>query len=671
MKRYIVDNLIFSGSHVISKRGLQDHGRPILDSLVREAIQNSLDAASNDCTDGFVEVDFDTKDFEISRLTQHLEGLECINNRPNIPNRYLAIRDKNTKGLTGNFFDEKSNLKKLVASYMQNQEQSGAGGSCGQGKTLYFRLGLGLVLFYSRILVGPGKYESLIYAVLIQDPDPTSKKTIFPNINGSNPKGIVVWGKPIEGRHGEVQETRDEATINNILEALNYSPFSGEETGTAVIIPFINEEKLLNSNREQDDSRPYWQNDINDYIRVAVQRWYSARLNNLMYPKFFYGNKWLKVRINGELLNSDYEKNFCKVLRHLYNKASSANVGKQDSIYSDYPFEDYVTEVKEIRMNNIDDNVIGHLAYTIIPRSDLDSDYNTFYSYIDINAEHGTPIVTYCRKPGMNISYEKTEPWVPNIKLAEDDYLIAYFVLKSSAKVKVARNLTIEDYIRDGEQATHDNWYDIEIQEEYGPTKQCKQSFVRILSGKIKDEIKEAISPSLASTAQRKKIDGLGDLFGKVFLKNFLNSKSGRAVDASKKNILGSKRSKSAKNVSQNIHVSYSTDGDVIIDITLKTSKQRKSRGCDVEFNILSASGKLSFDQWHKEVDSPLPFKLVSIDYNLTKIDDLKTNDNDLLNINKLYSSANCLYGISLRFVDNESHSYECMLKFMLEVEAK
>ena len=74
---------------------------PKLDLLAREAIQNSLDDSKGNSK--YVEVDFCTGSFSRERLSAELEGI-CtpLNERyPQAEYSYLAIRDSNTVGLTG------------------------------------------------------------------------------------------------------------------------------------------------------------------------------------------------------------------------------------------------------------------------------------------------------------------------------------------------------------------------------------------------------------------------------------------------------------------------------------------------------------------------------------------------------------------------------------------
>ncbi len=57
---------------------------------------------------------------------------------------------------------------KLVLNLGDPQEKAGAGGSWGLGKTVYFRVGIGLVVFYSRIKLGAEKYMSRLIACFVE-----------------------------------------------------------------------------------------------------------------------------------------------------------------------------------------------------------------------------------------------------------------------------------------------------------------------------------------------------------------------------------------------------------------------------------------------------------------------------------------------------------------------
>lgn len=678
MKRYIHNPAVFGTPGKRMAHALQDVGIPILDILVRESIQNSLDAADKASDSPYVMVEYKVDDFSVRDFTKNFEGLSSLNTRTDLPSRVLSIRDRHTVGLSGDFNDEKSNLKKLVSGFMNNQENEGAGGSWGIGKTIYYRLGVGLVLYYSRVRKSYNQYESLLCAVLVEDPD--SPKAIIPNVDGSNKFGIAMWGEPIPGHHdGVVQETRDADTINNILESLHIVPFGEKETGTAIIIPFVNEEDLLANNRSVDDEgetpeeKPYWLSDIEDYLSIAVQRWYAARLNNADYCNLYHGGKALLVSINDNLLDSSRERNFCKILRTIYTKAALTIAGKERA--NEITFNGHPIEVAQIELNNIDGKDVGQFAYIRIPVTELDCEHISLYTYVDQKVPKGTPVVVYSRKPGMIVSYETVKSaWVPEERSPEDEYLIGYFVLKSSAKLKKAQ-MDIEAYIRDGEQATHNSWDDKQIDIKYNPQQaNYKPPFVKKISEKIAKIISDAIVPNRSKIEDKTRDVTFGNLFGKIFLKNVLAKKGGRANEGMEKggnSPTVSPSLRSRRNTTASDSVSYSPDGKVIITVHLSASKNKPSKGCKVELQVLSATGAMSASEWYNQVGTLLPFNIESITPTLKSLDGHKCSDSKLLNIDNLYSRNSEVYGFTLSFKDDEEHSYISDIELELNIRMR
>lgn len=188
-----------SGSSLL--RLIQNQDMPLLDLLVREAVQNSLDAKGIGKT--FVKVDISIKKFFSVDLNKHLEGItDKLNARfPITQGKYksIVIRDFNTAGLTGPVkYDEVKgqnfgNCLKLIYEISKPQTNEGAGGSWGLGKTTYFRVGIGLVLYYSRIKVD-GKYKSRMAACFVEDE--TRQDSMLPSLSGVK-RGIAWWGESL------------------------------------------------------------------------------------------------------------------------------------------------------------------------------------------------------------------------------------------------------------------------------------------------------------------------------------------------------------------------------------------------------------------------------------------------------------------------------------------
>ena len=184
-----------SGSSLLKL--IQNNNMPILDLLVRESIQNSLDAKNE--KDPYVTVEFYTGQFDKKILNSELEGItDALNERFWKQNyNYIAVRDSNTVGLTGKLhYDEVidnqyGNLLKLIYEISKPQEMEGAGGSWGLGKTVYFRVGIGLVIYYSRIINECGEFESRLAASFVENE--MFDDSIIPALSGKSKRCIAWW----------------------------------------------------------------------------------------------------------------------------------------------------------------------------------------------------------------------------------------------------------------------------------------------------------------------------------------------------------------------------------------------------------------------------------------------------------------------------------------------
>ncbi|MBY6988644.1 hypothetical protein HYH98_19305, partial [Clostridium botulinum] len=164
---------------------------------------------------------------------------------------YISITDTNTVGLTGKLhYDDVSdnnygNLLKLIYEISKPQDAEGAGGSWGLGKTVYFRVGIGLVLYYSRIRKENGEYESRMAGCLVEDEN--NSNSLIPKYEGKSKRGIAWWGE-IKGEN-KTRPVIDRDYINSMLNIFNIEPYKNDETGTTIIIPYINHDELLSNNQ--------------------------------------------------------------------------------------------------------------------------------------------------------------------------------------------------------------------------------------------------------------------------------------------------------------------------------------------------------------------------------------------------------------------------------------
>ena len=116
-----------------------------------------------------------------------------------------------------------------------------------------------------------------------------------------NSAGKAWWGI----RDGEdLLPISDDEFIVPLLDTFGLKPFTGEETGTSVIIPYIDPSKLLEDiipadaeieSGIRDHFETNWTSTLADYLKLAIQRWYAPKIHNRSLPEFC--DKKMVVRI--------------------------------------------------------------------------------------------------------------------------------------------------------------------------------------------------------------------------------------------------------------------------------------------------------------------------------------------------------------------------------------
>lgn len=482
------DKMAESGSGLL--RIIQNDSEPTLDLLIRESVQNSLDAASS--AEGAVNVDYITGTFDCTKLSRHLKGISSpLQERYPGKNDFLAIQDSNTTGLTGELDPanirtyDRGNLAKLVYDISSAQEKEGAGGSWGLGKTVYYRVGIGLVFFYSRIRIKTGEYESRLAVTLVENEK--LDRTLINKKASRNQlyRGVAWWGKQASPSSKSTRPVTDEKEIRKILAIFGLTPYedleSGTKTGTTIIIPYIDKDRLLENLRgapQPNMGRMLWYDDFAEALKIIIQKWYAPRIDNTTYigPK-------LKISVDDEKITRSTMEPVFQIVQALYNRAYTRNQKKKARVFRDILKDvDYAGQIKvdEIKLNstNLEENLVGSIAYFQADKNVLQMKA-PFYSpapYIYLNEWDDTvsrknvegktnkPIVCFTRQPGMIINYRTNGDWAERIPVSDaDHYLMAVFVLHSTNQFKTPAGPTIsslEEYIRRCETADHLDWAD-------------------------------------------------------------------------------------------------------------------------------------------------------------------------------------------------------------------
>lgn len=455
-------------------RLIQNHELPVLDLLVRESIQNSLDAARDNTAGSAVDVCFITGNFETAALAKHLEGITTNLHKyfGGTQQQFIAVRDVGTVGLTGPMhFNEVrnndfGNLLKLVYEVSKPQQKSGAGGSWGLGKTVFFRVGIGLVLYYSRIRSG-SSYHSRLAACLVED---EKSKNALLGRSGHLDRGIAWWGQPYDSE--STVPITDENEIREILDIFSLSPYVGDQTGTTIVIPFISETKLISDALSSDDSfdehmdHP-WFRSLDEYLRLSIQRWYAPRLLNPLYSQGCY----LRAFVNEEPIRRDTMMPVFQAIQALYNRTDAVRTDETNDILLE---EDVSYCVQQVSLNKVfkENRSAGQVAFAVMSRKQLRMNYpnNNASPLVHIGKLHddsssNPPIIAYTRRPAMVVAYETEGPWVRRIPhTSSDEFLIGIFVPnKDNVLRDEFRGMSLEEYLRSSEQADHASWTDFAI----------------------------------------------------------------------------------------------------------------------------------------------------------------------------------------------------------------
>lgn len=479
-------------------KSLQTEKLPELDLLVREAVQNSSDASLQITQKNTLYIDFTYGEFDTQALCSQLGKVgaallaspsACANYR-----NCLEIRDRYTTGLTGPYKKEElcqtdhGNYFKLIFDSGINQTQSGAGGNWGFGKSVYYRVSrAGIVVYYSQIRVGdPNDLNAPIQERLVVTmvEDESSADAVLPSI-ATRPSGRAWWGRTGTDVNTVLPIT-DHGLIESFLHIFNLKPFKQGETGTSVIIPFIDEDKVLNdiiptgSISSDIEQRCIWKNSVPQYIEHALQKWYAPRIANSNLNDVSGACKKLRATIHAEssskTLSAQKMDGFFKLVQDLYNAA----------LYScksmPLPKKSSLSEIKthEIRINNdgLRTRTAGYVAYTkttnrLIYGQQAALDPYVLTGNFNNNSEENEPIVMCAREPGMIISYSIDGTWSKGVKApacnghsSSDEYIIAFFVPKTDNEFNPDSKAghdgydNLGSYIRACEESDHASWED-------------------------------------------------------------------------------------------------------------------------------------------------------------------------------------------------------------------
>jgi len=496
-------------------KALQNDTMPELDLLVREAIQNSSDASLKIKDQDSFAVSFNVGTFDPSAFNSLFRSIkQILDERYDVSSaQFLEIRDSRTEGLTGpvragdvNNETDHGNYYKLIFDTGKEQlvsEEGAAGGSWGYGKSVYFRVGIGIVVFYSRIKTNVGFEERLIMALIEHE----SQESALLKTVRNDSIGRAWWGKEDPDDPDGILPITDPDEIQAVLDIFGIKRFSSKHTGTSIVIPYVDEDKLLyglipdeSGISDEEKSMCIWEDSISAYIKLAVQKWYAPKIFNKNL-KAVSSQKWLAVRVNGEAIKYDDMRPLFQLVQDLY---TAALYGCNNETYISDRFDDIKTV--SIPSARVEGGKSGCAAYIRINQQQL-SPVGMLkpYTYLRLfsRSSSNDPIVMFARTPGMILDYKIDGKWAKGLikPESEDEYMLVFYVPSCSLKLKNDLVLgkyageSLGEYLRSCEKSDHMDWTDNST---LNVIANIKNQIVNKVNAEIKKEEQPVIQGSMS-----------------------------------------------------------------------------------------------------------------------------------------------------------------------------
>lgn len=603
-------------------RSLQNKSLPLVDLMVRESLQNSLDASLENVNT--TKVKFYVNSFESERLANQLEGVtDTLEKRFSGMQKYIAISDNNTTGLNGVYYHtdqdklNSSNFHKLVFGIGKNQTKEDAGGSWGLGKTSYFRMGIGIVIYYTRIKTSSG-YEERLIASLIESPK--NNERVLP----ASARGIAWWGTYADKDEKVITPILDEEIIEDFLNTFKLSRYQEDETGTTIIIPYVND---LYQGEDPNAKMP-WESEDESILFTSVQRWYMPRIFNSEYVEEF-NKSMLECSINNKVIvpKGNTEPIF-EVFQDLYNAALTKKS------------EDQTILVKEItlgrRAMKTAKTTVGTVAFKEVSRDELKmgapNNKNSAMEYLgfrgkEINERNNYKIMAYSRSPGMIVEYDVDGDWFPKEMIQKEDHLLCgFFVPNSSGELsnifKDKGHQNLEGYLRSTENADHASWED---EASFTIVHRIKLYTSKAILKEYQTE--ESKDNQSATSALSRKFGGLlmpPTGFGKT---------STRGQGSGSRRTTGNKNGK--KSDIRIMNSSIKADNEVLIKVKLSLKNLQKYR---LFLQVMTQERNMDSSDWANVIGDDVSFPFVIKNITVMNINSRGVANEDLI-ISKDFSS--------------------------------
>jgi hypothetical protein len=453
-------------------------------------------------------------------------------------------------------------------------------------------LGNGIVIYYSRIKDVDEKFKSRLMLTIVENEE---KEDALLRKKENNSAGRAWWGEKIGN---DICPIEDEAIIKEFLEVFGLEPFDEEETGTSIIIPYIDEKSIMEEAKtgfkveESMLARCTFLTSVTTYLRYAIQKWYAPIINNFGLRK--YGRKFLNACVGDVLVGRDEMYPVFKLVQELYTSAYARLKGQ--NYQSEFPVicKDSVGNYKRRSLN------FGCISFSKLKLADLQGEElllppNVYMNLLDEDY-HGM-ISLYTRDLGMILNYEENWINVKELSVNPDELLLSLFVPNTAATIVFGdESINLGEYLRKREEADHMKWDD-------DPSK-MKVKCVKQIKSSVDTSVRKHYNPSQFEEHVESDMSEFAGLLGeKLFPRKKAQAKGGGGGGSG-----GgvSRREKTFNFFTKNIEITSEGRIKVVYELEFKEAVTVIIK------TKVSADTSVDAEKWNEKIGTEYPLKVIN-----------------------------------------------------------
>jgi hypothetical protein len=245
--------------------------------------------------------------------------------------------------------------------------------------------------------------------------------------------------------------------------------------------------------------------------------------------------------------------------------------------------------------------------------------------------------------------------------------------------------MTLERYIRLGENSMHDIWEDKAIPKHFNPQKASIDLVYKVRQQAHK-KILEGLTPDNPEEGERRRNSEMSSLLGSIFFPVGTSvTGSGRATDddsgadenssgsggggSQDSNGSGNSGGRTISGIRFVTEVAYGSAESITVAIGAKTLRGRHASGFITEIQVASTKDAIPALKWFTDMGIGLPFVIDKYVLKRTIVDGESVSSEDvLLSLKEVQGDP---YALSLSFPDGLEHSFDVAIDLILSIRKR